>query len=289
MTQRRIFLWPLILLVGVLFLADCGKKSDDGTPVTPASTGTVTKFATLDGSQEVPAVTTTANATGSLTVDTGTGAVSGSLIIQSAPATAISAAHVHGGATGVNGAVLVPLTDSGGGVWSVPANATPLTAAQIASFTAGNLYFNVHTAAVGGFPNGEIRGQIDKSAATLYARLDGAQETPPVTTTAAGTGSLTVNADTGTVSGSLTITVAPATAIGAAHVHSGDRGVAGSVLIPLTDSGGGVWSVAANATPLTQAQKDLFIAGNLYFNVHTAAVGGFPNGEIRGQIDLIAP
>jgi len=280
MAQHRTFLWSIILLVGALSLTGCGSSSDDAA-LAPAPTGTFTKFATLDGSQEVPAVTTTANGTGSLTVDTGTGAVSGSLIVQSAPATAITQAHVHDGAPGVSGGVQVGLTDSGGGVWSVPAN-TVLTAAQIASFTAGNLYFNVHTTTNGG---GEIRGQINKSTATLYARLDGAQETPaPITTSAAGTGSLTVNADTGAVSGSLTVTVAPATAISAAHVHSGDRGVGGGVLIPLTNAGS-VWSVPANTT-LTQAQKDLFIAGNLYYNVHTTANGG---GEIRGQIDLIAP
>jgi hypothetical protein len=169
-------------------------------------------------------------------------------------------------------------------VWSVPAN-TVLTAAQIASFTAGNLYFNVHTTANGG---GEIRGQINKSTATLtlFARMDGAQEVPAVTTSAAGTGSLTVNADTGAVSGSLTVTVAPATAIGQAHVHTGDRGVNGGIMIPLTDSGGGVWSVPADAAPLTLEQRGLFIRGDLYFNVHTVANGG---GEIRGQIDLIAP
>jgi hypothetical protein len=34
-----------------------------------------------------------------------------------------------------------------------------LTAAQAADFTAGKMYFNIHTAAN---PNGEIRGQIDK-------------------------------------------------------------------------------------------------------------------------------
>jgi hypothetical protein len=77
---------------------------------------------------------------------------------------------VHDGAAG--NAVIIPLTDSGGGVWSVPATATPLTAAQIASFTAGTLYFNVHTTANTG---GEIRGNINKATATLYAKLDGTQ------------------------------------------------------------------------------------------------------------------
>ena len=78
---------------------------------------------------------------------------------------------MHDAAAG--NAVIIPLSDSGGGVWSVPATATPLTAAQIASFTAGTLYFNVHTTANAG---GEIRGNINKTTATLYAKLDGAQE-----------------------------------------------------------------------------------------------------------------
>lgn len=298
MLHRRHFLWSIILMIGALSLISCGGKSSDETPApAPAVTGTFTKFAILDGTQA--GTTTTANGTGSLTVDTGTGAVSGSLTVQSAPTTTPVAAHVHEGAPGVSGGIQVTLTNSGGGVWSVPAG-TVLTAAQIASFTAGNLYFAVHTGAAGEPVTGLIRGQIDKTSATLYARLDGAQETPsPVTTSAAGTGLLTLNADTRVVSGALTITVPPALAIFAAHVHVGDRGVGGPVLITLDPpaSGGNVWTVPPTAS-LTPAQIDGviagFIAGNLYFNAHTGAgtptpPGGFPTGEIRGQIDLIAP
>jgi hypothetical protein len=270
------FLWSILLLVGAFSLVACGGGDDDGTPA-PTPTATVAKFAILDGAQEVPAVTTTANGTGSLTVNTGTGAVSGSLVIQSAPATAVNAAHVHDAAAG-NG-IAITLTNSGGGVWSVPAG-TVLTAAQITSFTGNSLYFNVHTAANAA---GEIRGNIDKTSVALYARLDGAQEVPAVTTTAAGTGSLTVNADTGAASGSLTITVAPATTVNAAHVH--DAAAANGIAITLTNSGGGIWSVPAG-TVLTTAQISSFIAGNLYFNVHTTANAG---GEIRGNIKLIAP
>src|SRR6185369_8937267 len=110
--------------------------------------------------------TTAANGAGSLAVNTGTGVVSGSLTILVAPATTVTAAHVHDAAAG--NAVIIPLSDSGGGVWSVPAAATPLTAAQIASFTAGTLYFNAHTTTN---PGGEIRGNINKTTATLYARM----------------------------------------------------------------------------------------------------------------------
>lgn len=272
------FLWSIILLIGAISLVSCGGGGDNGTPA-PTTGTTVTKLAILDGTQEVPAVTTSAAGSGSLTVNTGSGAVSGSFTILTAPATAVTAAHVHDAAAG--NAVIIPLSDSGGGVWSVPATATPLTAAQRASFTAGTLYFNAHTTAN---PGGEVRGNINKTTATLYARLDGTQESPPVTTSAAGTGSLTVDVGTGVPSGSLTITVAPATAVNAAHVH--DVAAGNAVIIPLTDSGGGVWSVPATATPLTAAQIASFIGGNLYFNVHTATN---PGGEIRGNIKLIAP
>lgn len=289
MLQRRILLWLIILLIGAFSLGACGGGDDDGAPA-PTATGTTTRFAVLDGAQAGVTANPTIG-TGILIVNADTGAVSGSITITTATASPIGLAHVHEGATGVSGGIVITLQGTAGtntGTWSVPAGIT-LTTAQINSFIAGNLYFAVHTSAAGEPQSGGFRGQINRTSVTLNASLDGTQEVPPVTTSAAGTGSLTVNVDTGAVSGALTITVSPATTIGAAHVHSGARGVNGDVLIPLTNSGGGVWSVPANTTPLTQAQKELFIAGNLYFNVHTATVGGFPGGEIRGQIDLIAP
>jgi len=277
MIHRRHFLWSIILLIGAISLTACGGGGgDDGTPApAPTPTGTVTKLATLDGTQEIPAVTTTANGAGSLTVDSGTGAVSGSLTIIAAPATTVTAAHVHDAAAG--NAVIIPLSDSGNGVWSVPAS-TVLTAAQISSFTAGTLYFNVHTTANTG---GEIRGNINKTSATLYAHLTGAQETTPVTTSAEGTGTMTLAAGTGVVTGSLTIIVAPVTSVTAAHVH--DAAAGNAVIIPLSDSGGGVWSIP-DGTVLTAAQISSFLSGKLYFNVHTTANTG---GEIRGNIVLV--
>ena len=279
MLHRRNPLWSVIVLIGLFSLVNCGGGGgDEAAAPTPTPTGgTVMKFAVLDGTQESPAVTTTANGAGSLTVDTGTGTVSGSLTILAAPATAVTAAHVHDAAAG--NAPIISLTDSGGGVWSVPATATPLTAAQIASFSAGSLYFNVHTTANGG---GEIRGNINKTNATLYAHLNGAQEATPVTTIAEGSGSITVDAGTGAASGSLTIVVAPATAVSQAHVH--DAAAGNAPIISLTDSGGGVWSIPAGPV-LTAAQIASFLGGKLYYNVHTTAN---PGGEIRGNIVLTA-
>lgn len=106
----------------------------------------------LSGSQEVPAVTTSASGSGTITVGDDM-SVSGSVTTTGVAGTA---AHIHMAAAGQNGPVTVPLTKSGDNGWAVPAG-TKLTEAQFAAFKAGNLYFNVHSDANKG---GEIRGQI---------------------------------------------------------------------------------------------------------------------------------
>ena len=106
--------------------------------------------------------------------------------------------------------------------------------------------------------------------------LSGSQEVPPVTTSASGSGTITVAPDKA-VSGSVTTT--GVTAI-AAHIHQAAAGQNGPVIIPLTKTADNVWSVPAGAK-LTDEQFTAFKAGNLYVNVHSAANKG---GEIRGQL-----
>ena len=106
----------------------------------------------LTGDQEVPANTSPAIGTGDITVAPD-GAVSGSVTAASIPG---MAAHIHVGAAGVNGPVIIPLTGSAGGVWAVPAGAK-LTPEQMVAYKAGNLYVNVHTPDHKG---GEIRTQL---------------------------------------------------------------------------------------------------------------------------------
>ena len=65
-------------------------------------------------------------------------------------------AHVHEAARGKNGPAIISLTMRGGDTFVAPTGAT-LTEEQLASFMAGDLYVNVHTAAN---PHGEIRGQV---------------------------------------------------------------------------------------------------------------------------------
>jgi len=107
---------------------------------------------TLSGNQEVPPTTTTANGSGVITVATDK-SVRGSVITTGVDGTA---AHIHMGAPGNNGPVIIPLTKIGDSTWQVPAGAT-LTDEQYQSFKAGELYVNVHSAK---YKGGEIRGQL---------------------------------------------------------------------------------------------------------------------------------
>ena len=106
--------------------------------------------------------------------------------------------------------------------------------------------------------------------------LSGAQENPPVATSASGKGTITVGADK-SVSGSVTTTGVDGIA---AHIHVGATGKNGPVILPLAKTGDNVWSVPAGAK-LTDEQYDSFKAGDLYVNVHSAKNKG---GEIRGQL-----
>lgn len=107
--------------------------------------------------------------------------------------------------------------------------------------------------------------------------LSGSQEVPPVTTSASGSGTITVAPDK-SVSGSVTTTGVAATA---AHIHNGPPGKNGPVIIPLVKTSDNVWSVPAGAK-MTDAQHASYRAGELYVNVHSAANKG---GEIRGQLN----
>lgn len=106
---------------------------------------------TLTGDQEVPPVKSAGNGTGTIIIGADK-SVSGSVKTTGIAGTA---AHIHEAATGKNGSVIIALTKNGD-TYAVPAGAK-LSDAQFASFQAGNLYINAHTAAN---PGGEIRGQL---------------------------------------------------------------------------------------------------------------------------------
>ena len=106
----------------------------------------------LSGSQEIPPVTTTATGTATIAVNADK-TVTGNATIAGM---AVTVAHIHDGAAGTNGPIILPLVKTADNVWSVPPGAR-LSDAQYESYKAGKLYFNIHSEA---HRSGEIRGQI---------------------------------------------------------------------------------------------------------------------------------
>lgn len=106
---------------------------------------------TLTGEQETPSIKSPGTGMGTITVDDDK-SVHGSVTTKGIDGTA---AHIHEAPVGKSGPVVVPL-EKKGDTYTVPEGAK-LTEAQFASYKAGKLYVNVHTAA---HPDGEIRGQI---------------------------------------------------------------------------------------------------------------------------------
>jgi hypothetical protein len=97
-------------------------------------------------------VTTTASGTGTIKIAADK-SVSGSIKTSGIDGTG---AHIHVGPPGQSGPPIITLNKGTNGLWSVPTG-SKLTDEQYASFKAGNLYVNVHSAEHG---PGEIRGQL---------------------------------------------------------------------------------------------------------------------------------
>jgi hypothetical protein len=111
--------------------------------------------AELTGAQEVPPSSTNASGKSTIVVaDDKT--VSGTVTVTGMTSTA---AHIHQGAAGTNGPVIIPLTKTSPNVFNVPLG-TKMTDEQYAAYKNGNLYINVHSAA---YPGGEIRVQMQPS------------------------------------------------------------------------------------------------------------------------------
>jgi hypothetical protein len=114
--------------------------------------GSGTQEVTLSGRSEVPPNDSSATGKGTVTVNADR-SVKVEVTYSGMTATA---AHIHQGAAGANGPVIVPLDKKGDNAFVSKPDAK-LTESQYAAYKAGNTYLNVHSAR---FPPGEIRAQL---------------------------------------------------------------------------------------------------------------------------------
>jgi len=235
-------------------------------------------MATIDGSQEVPPVTTTASGTGGFILNASGTQLNYTITFNGLTPTA---AHFHNGVAGVAAGVVKNLTIVNGtaaGVWSSTDATQPLTDSMLVELLRGRLYVNAHTSVN---PGGEIRGQVLMASGAGFAvKLDGSQEIPPVTTNASATASVILNPN-GTVTFDETVTGMTPTA---AHFHNGAAGVSAGVVKNTTltnNTASGTWSSSDATQPFTDALLRELVKGRLYLNVHSSTN---PGGEIRGQV-----
>jgi hypothetical protein len=276
----------LALIVAVLGLVAAPSTALAVDPAQPAYGGP------LSGAQEVPAVATTATGQGTAVVSAD-GSTITYIVTYSGLSGSVNAAHIHTGAAGVSGGVILPLTAGPSPMTGtltaanfVASGSVTTFAQAVAAIRAGTTYFNLHTTAN---PGGEIRGQILAAGDAYFADLSGAQEAPAVSTTASGTGLAVVSADASTVT-YLVRYSGLSGSVNAAHIHTGAAGVSGGVILPLVAGASPMTGTltAANfaaSGPVTSFAGAVAAirAGTTYFNLHTTAN---PGGEIRGQIGV---
>jgi uncharacterized cupredoxin-like copper-binding protein len=115
--------------------------------------GSNTQTLTLSGANEVPPVVgSPMSGTATVTINPDRTVI----VKVSVSGMTATASHIHEGAPGTNGPVIVPFTKTGDNTFA-SSDGAKLTESQYASYKAGNLYVNVHSAA---HPVGEIRAPI---------------------------------------------------------------------------------------------------------------------------------
>jgi CHRD domain-containing protein len=188
------------------------------------------------------------------------------------------AAHIHVAARGVAGPVVVPFCSPCTSPVSGTSNITPAVLEAIQNDRA---YVNVHTPTN---PGGEIRGQV-ALVANVRTTLTAKQEVPKPkgnVRRAKGTFTATVTKAGASrrVAWRLTFSKLTGRAV-AAHIHSGQRGKAGPVIVPLCSP---CRSGARGTATVSASVLSALESGRTYVNVHTAKN---PAGEIRGQLAAV--
>jgi hypothetical protein len=283
--------------------------------MTPTVTPEMGSVVTLSGENEVPAITS--SVTGTATVDLlEDGTIGYAMTLVNPDGVLLlgaAGAHIHCGASGMNGPVVAFLAQPvDGGLLTSPLEVSGVlddssivnaacgsTIAMLyASIKAGGAYINVHSTEN---PAGEVRGQI--VGKVISVSLSGEEEVPAITSSVTGTATIDLLADSTIEYFVNLLNPDGVLLLGAsgAHIHCGASGVNGDVVAFLAQpvDGGlltspvqfsGVLddsSIVNDACGSTIAMLYASIrAGGAYINVHSTEN---PNGEVRGQIPEPTP
>jgi hypothetical protein len=188
-----------------------------------------------------------------------------------------AAAHIHRGAAGVAGAVVVPLTTpNAAGTSSGCAKAARPLVASILKAPA-SYYVNVHTEE---FPGGAIRGQLRGSTQDAFGWIVAVNLVGSTEPNAKGTAVVRIRKDAGMVCYRLHAESVTLPTI-AAHIHRGAATVNGPVVVPFTPPG--ATGNSDGCATASGALIDEIVANpaGFYVNVHTTE---HPGGAMRAQL-----
>jgi len=138
----------MVAMLAIVALAGCAGMRDKMPDWMP---GSGAMKVSLSGAEEVPPAKSDGKGSGSFRVAED-GTITGAVSTEGVKGTM---AHIHQGAKGHNGPVIVPLTKNGD-TYTVP-DGRKLTQPQMDALKSGNLYVNVHSPQNKG---GEVRAQL---------------------------------------------------------------------------------------------------------------------------------
>jgi hypothetical protein len=203
--------------------------------------------------------------------------------------TAPNRAHIHQGARGVAGPIVLPFFEG-----EVP---SPISAAHGCvtgdAGVIGNIrkdpdgfYVNIHTA---DFPAGAIRGQLHRFPVVprehfqLSARLLGANEVPPADPDGSGRAGVDARDSRVCWSASWANIATPTRG----HIHQGAAGTNGPIVVPFFEAPNGLPATLDSVSGCTTGLDPALVRSirsnpsGFYVNLHNAE---FPGGAIRGQL-----
>ncbi len=260
-------------LISAVVTDSVGQTATSGT-VTLTVSNNQTFPVTLTPGLLFPAVTTAATGTGSFTINTANGAISGNVMLSGTIAT-VQIGDAYAGNSSTPALIILTQNSGNANEWDVPAS-TSLTAGQLIDLAAGKLYVVMNSAA---HPNGELRAQLLPSGFSIkVATLTGGAEVPAVVS--AGTGLAVATVDSTGMKAAVHVHVSGISAT-LAEVDTGAVGAVGAQLAPLAVDALDPNHYLNEAVTLTSQNVTDYGSGLWYANVLSAAN---PTGELRGQI-----
>lgn len=239
--------------------------------------------AVLSGDQEVPPADLDGFGSATVTFSADRTQVTFDVTVSNI-GTNITQAHIHRGAAGVNGPIVIGFASAAdnfvdGRKQVTVSGVDPALSAEIIGNPA-NFYVNVHTSQ---FPGGAVRGQLSAFSGTTFVGDLRAERETPTPGPPGGTGSFVVSFNEARNEVTWAIGVA---GIGSniilSHIHRGAEGVAGPVEINFNPTyvNGQASGVVSGVDPAL-ANEIINNPAGFYVNVHTSE---FPAGAVRGQL-----